>query len=676
MEQLVRRKDGSPAAGSGKKRTRLLDRVANSRIAIEGVAPEIGGGRFAVKRVEGEELAVEADIFCDGHDVIAAAVLVRTPNGEASETPMRRLGNDRWRAEIRLAQVGHHTYTIVAWRDLFSTWRDEVLKKRDAGQIVSLELDEGRNLVEAAVAVAGEQHAAALRRFLEHFEGFEHESDRLELLLSAEVAEAMAPAAPRNSLTQYDNELQVWVDRRAAAFSAWYELFPRSQSGDGKRHGTFDDVIARLPYIRDLGFDVLYLTPIHPVGRTNRKGRNNALSATPSDPGSVYAIGSGEGGHDAVHRELGTIEDFGRLVEAARDHGLEIALDFAIQCSPDHPWIKEHPEWFDWRPDGTIRYAENPPKRYEDIVNVHFYREAFPSVWHALRDVVLFWVDHGVRIFRVDNPHTKPFPFWEWLIAEVHERDPGVIFLSEAFTRPKPMKRLAKLGFSQSYSYFTWRNTKAELIEYLTELTTTEQREYFRPNFFANTPDINPIPLQTSGRAGFQARLLLAATLAGNYGIYSGFELCEATPLPDKEEYLNSEKYELKAWDWDRPGNIREDISLINRLRREHPALQQFTNLRFYNAWNDQIIYYGKWTDDKSDFILVAVNLESRSPQGAHFEVPLWEFGFPDEAAVDVEDLVSGGRFTWTGKVQHMLLDPHQRPYQVWRLLGPGASGR
>jgi starch synthase (maltosyl-transferring) len=466
------------------------------------------------------------------------------------------------------------------------------------------------------------------------------------------------------------------VDRREAAFSAWYELFPRSQSGDGKRHGTFDDVIARLPYVRDLGFDVLYLTPIHPIGRTNRKGRNNALSATPSDPGSVYAIGSDQGGHDAVHRELGTIDDFGRLVDAARDHGLEIALDFAIQCSPDHPWIKEHPEWFDWRPDGTIKYAENPPKRYEDIVNVHFYREAFPSLWYALRDVVLFWVDHGVRIFRVDNPHTKPFPFWEWLIEEVRERDPGVIFLSEAFTRPKPMKRLAKLGFSQSYTYFTWRNTKAELIDYLTELTTTEQREYFRPNFFANTPDINPFGLQTSGRAGFQARLLLAATLAGNYGIYSGFELCEATPLPDKEEYLNSEKYELKAWDWDRPGNIREDIALINRLRREHPALQQFTNLRFYNAWNDQIVYFGKWTDDKSDFILVAVNLDPHTAQGAHFEVPMWEFGLPDGAAIEVEDLVGGSRFSWTGKVQHMLLDPHQRPYQIWRLVGPGAPGR
>ena len=675
MEQLVRGRAGAPGNRPGETRAEgLLSRAPDSRIAIEAVTPELDGGRFAVKRAAGEVLAVEADIFSDGHDVIAAAVLVRPRGGTWRETPMRHLGNDRWRAEVTLPEVGLHSYTVIAWRDLFSTWRGEVLKKRNAGQVVTLELEEGRHLLEAGAQSGNEHEASAAKRFIEHFEGFEQQTDRLDLLLSNDVAELIARAGSRASLTRYDRELEVWVDRPAAAFSAWYELFPRSQSGDGRRHGTFDDVIARLPYVRDLGFDVLYLTPIHPVGTTNRKGRNNALSATPSDPGSVYAIGSADGGHDAVHPELGTIEDFDRLVAAAGEQGLEIALDFAIQCSPDHPWIKEHPEWFDWRPDGTIKFAENPPKRYEDIVNVHFYRDAFPSLWFALRDVVLFWIEHGVRIFRVDNPHTKPYPFWEWLIEEVHERDPEVIFLSEAFTRPKPMKRLAKLGFTQSYTYFTWRNTKQELTEYLTELTKSEQREYFRPNFFANTPDINPIPLQTSGRAGFQSRLILAATLAGNYGIYSGFELCEGTPLPDKEEYLDSEKYELKAWDWERHGNIREDVRIINRLRTEHAALQQFTNLSFYNAWNDNILYYGKTTEDKRDFILVAVNLDSHAAQGAHFELPLWEFGLPDDATIAVEDLVTGSRFTWTGKVQHMLIDPHQRPYQIWRLIGPGVQ--
>jgi starch synthase (maltosyl-transferring) len=481
----------------------------------------------------------------------------------------------------------------------------------------------------------------------------------------------MQRAGPRTHLTTYAKELAVWVDRRAAAFSAWYEMFPRSQSGDVERHGTFDDVIKRLPYVRDLGFDVLYFTPIHPVGRTNRKGRNNALKAEPGDPGSPYAIGSAEGGHDALHPELGSFEDFERLVDAARKHGLEIALDFAIQCSPDHPWIKQHPEWFDWRPDGTIKFAENPPKKYEDIVNVHFYRQAFPSVWYALRDVVVFWAERGVRVFRVDNPHTKPFPFWEWMIADVQARYPDAIFLSEAFTRPKVMKRLAKLGFTQSYTYFTWRNSKAELTEYLTELTRTEAREYYRPNFFANTPDINPVYLQSSGRAGFQARLVLAATLATNYGLYNGFEVCEGRPLPGKEEYLDSEKYEIKAWDMDRPGHIREDIRLVNRLRRERPALQQFANLEFYNAWNDRILYYGKYTSDLSDFVLVAVNLDPHNPQGAHFEVPLWEFGLADEASIEVENLVTGDRFSWTGKVQHMLLDPRERPYAIWRLARP-----
>jgi starch synthase (maltosyl-transferring) len=423
--------------------------------------------------------------------------------------------------------------------------------------------------------------------------------------------------------------------------------------------------------VQALGFDVLYFPPIHPIGRIARKGRNNSLTPAPADPGSPYAIGAAEGGHDAIHPELGTFADFARLVKAAKAHGLEIALDFAIQVSRDHPWIEEHPEWFDWRPDGTIKFAENPPKKYEDIVNVHFYREAFPSIWFALRDVVLFWVDKGVKIFRVDNPHTKPFPFWEWMIREVHAAHPEVIFLSEAFTRPKPMKLLAKLGFTQSYTYFTWRNTKQELTEYLTELTTGETPEYFRPNFFVNTPDINPVYLQTSGRPGFQVRLVLAATLGCNYGLYNGFELCEASPLPGKEEYQDSEKYEIKAWDSDRKGNIKADIALINKLRQNHPALQSFTNLKFYNAWNDEILYYGKSTPDLSDFVLFVVNLDPHIPQTAHFEVPLWEFGLPDEASIGVEDLVTGDRFTWTGKVQQMTIDPKTRPYTIWRLTGP-----
>jgi hypothetical protein len=547
--------------------------------------------------VVGDLLTVEADIFCDGHDQIAAALLYRPERGrDWREAPMRLVDNDRWRGEFILAENTRYLYTIIAWRDLFATWRDEVVKKRAAGLPISLELIEGRLLMEKAASEGSGGSADDRRELDELLQELRHapsEMAQLELLTHSRAVELLAGTGPRTNLTRYDKDLEVWVDRRAAEFSAWYEMMPRSQSGDPTRHGTFDDVIGRLSYVGDLGFDVLYLTPIHPIGRINRKGRNNTLEAVPGEPGSPYAIGSSEGGHDAVHPELGSFADFERLLAAAREHGIEIALDFAIQCAPDHPWVKEHPEWFDWRPDGSIKFAENPPKKYQDIVNVHFYRDAFPTIWFALRDLVLFWVEKGVRIFRVDNPHTKP------------------------------------------------------------------------------TPDINPYYLQTSGRPGFQVRLVLAATLAGNYGIYNGFELCESRAFPGKEEYLDSEKYELKAWDWDRPDHIREDVRRINRLRRAHPALQQFTNVTFYNAWNDHILYYGKAAPDRGDFLLFAVNLDPHNAHGAHFEVPLWEFGLPDDASIDAVDLVLEKRFTWTGKVQHMWLDPRERPYMIWQLIAP-----
>jgi starch synthase (maltosyl-transferring) len=417
-----------------------------------------------------------------------------------------------------------------------------------------------------------------------------------------------------------------------------------------------------------MGFDVIYFTPIHPIGRINRKGRDNSPSAAPGDPGSPYAIGSAEGGHDAIDPALGTLDDFRRLREAAAAHGLEVALDFAVQCSPDHPWLREHPDWFQWRPDGSIRYAENPPKKYEDIVNVDFYTDAaVPALWLALRDVVLFWAGYGVRLFRVDNPHTKPLPFWEWLIAEVRTRFPDAIFLGEAFTRPKPMYRLAKLGFSQSYTYFTWRNTKTEVTEYLTELTTTA-RDFFRPHFFLNTPDINPAFLQTSGRPGFLIRAALAATLSGLFGVYSGFELCEAQALPGREEYLHSEKYEIRARDWNAPGNIIAELTRLNRIRRANPALQTHLGITFLNAFNDQILYYAKATADLQNVVLVAVNLDPRFPQECDIEVPLWFWGLSDAAAAAVEDLMTGRSFVWYRKVQHIRLDPATLPFAIWRI--------
>ncbi|GLQ55561.1 alpha-1,4-glucan--maltose-1-phosphate maltosyltransferase [Devosia nitrariae] len=676
-------KPKAPTTAPGSQETadlETLSHLAASRLAIEGISPEIDGGRFPAKTVVGTPFIVEADIFGDGHDTIDAALLYR-PAGDTAwtELPMEFVANDRWRCELSFDANRMYEYTFIAWRDLFATWRKDTAKKFAAGLDIGLEIDEARLLLENAIRQeqhegrnAAQADIAALEDLLSACQSSDSDEDRLAMLSSEATAKLMHRAGPRTNLTRCERVLKVFVDRRAAAFSAWYELMPRSQSGDVNRHGTFDDVIARLPYVRDLGFDVLYFPPIHPIGRTNRKGRNNSLAPEPDDPGSPYAIGSKDGGHDAIHPELGTLEDFDRLVAAAHGHGLEIALDFAIQCSPDHPWIKEHPEWFDWRPDGSIKFAENPPKKYEDIVNVHFYRKAIPGLWLALRDIVLFWIEHGVTIFRVDNPHTKPFPFWEWLIADIRSHHPEAIFLAEAFTRPKVTKRLAKVGFSQSYSYFTWRNLKGELEQYLTELTTEECRHYMRPNFFANTPDINPYYLQYSGRPGFQTRLVLAATLAGNYGIYNGFEISEAASVPGKEEYLNSEKYEIRAWDFEQPDNIAWDIRLVNRLRREHPALQEFTNLAFYNAWNDNILCYGKRTSDLSDFLLFHVCLDPHHAQEASFELPLWEFGLADDASIEVEDLVAGHRFTWHGKYQHIRLDPYYKPYAIWRLIGSG----
>jgi starch synthase (maltosyl-transferring) len=645
------------------------------KVVVERVSPQVDGGRFAVKRVVGDVLQVEADVVSDGHDELSAALLVQAPDADDwTEVPMLPLGNDRWTAQVDLATVGAWTYTVAGWRDPIKSWLRDVAKKQAAGQPVDVELVEGLTLIRSITGLEPASPARAeLARIADQADpsrgGELSTAQRIALIQQPHISELLIGRV-RHDLARHPN-LQVWVDRKKATFSTWYELMPRSQSRVPGRHGTFNDVIARLPELRQLGFDVLYLTPIHPIGRINRKGRNNSLKAQLGEPGSPYAIGSDEGGHTALHPELGTFDDFTKLVEAAKQHGMEIALDFAIQCAPDHPWIKEHPGWFEWRPDGSIRFAENPPKKYEDIVNVTFYGKAFPEVWYALRDVVLFWIDNGVSIFRVDNPHTKPFPFWEWLIREVRAKHPNVIFLSEAFTRPKIMHYLAKLGFTQSYSYFTWRNTKQELTVYLQELTREPARDYMRPNFFTNTPDINPYYLQTSGRPGFQVRLFLAATLGTNYGVYSGFELCEAAAIAGKEEYLNSEKYELKVWDWNRPGNIKEDIRRLNTLRHQCPALQSFANVTFYNAWNDHILYYGKATPDKRDFLLFAVNLDPHHAQGAHFEVPLWELGLPDHATIRAEDLIVGRRFSWTGKVQHMLLDPKDRPYMIWRLLPP-----
>ncbi|HEX4294168.1 MAG TPA: alpha-1,4-glucan--maltose-1-phosphate maltosyltransferase [Rhizomicrobium sp.] len=621
-------------------RTKLPKLAAKEpRVVIASVAPALDDGRFAVKRIVGDEVVVEADVFADGHPLIAAELV----HGER-RVPMQPLGNDRWRASFVLDRVGRHEFMIEAWIDRYGGFARDLARKQQARRDIGLDVREGGAMVRKVLDVPACEPA---------------------ILLAPETVEAMRLRDERQFLTRSPVYV-IDADRTGAVFASWYELFPRSQTDDAARHGTFRDVIARLPAIRAMGFDVLYMPPIHPIGRTNRKGRNNTLNAGPHDPGSVYAIGSADGGHDAVHPQLGTLDDFRALIAAARTEGLEIALDFAVQCSPDHPWLKEHPGWFDWRADGSIKYAENPPKLYEDIVNVDFYaKDSVPSLWNALRDVVRFWAKEGVRIFRVDNPHTKPFAFWRWLIASVRATDPDVIFLAEAFTRPKVMYHLAKIGFTQSYTYFTWRNTKEELTEYLHELNEAPVRDFFRPHFFVNTPDIDPYFLQTSGRPGFLIRAALAATLSGLWGVYSGFELCEAAALPGREEYLDSDKYEIKPRDWNAPGNIVADIGGLNRLRKAHPALQTHLGVTFYNAFNPSILYYGKHVAGET--ILVAVNLDPLAPQECDFEIPLWEWGLPDGGALFVEDLLGGRQFVWHGKIQHLRLEPNA-PYRLWRV--------
>ncbi len=639
------------------------------RIVIEDTQPVIDSGQLAAKAIIGQPVTVTSKVFADGHDKMSVRIRYRAADEQDwHKASMRDLGNDSWIGEFTPTSVSRYVFRLEAWIDQYASYRYELEKKYAAGVSIGLELEEGRLHLAHAAERSQHELRGQIDSLLQRLaEDTEHEA-QVALLLHSETAAIMAQADNHAFLSR-SLEFPVDVERELAQFASWYELFPRSITEDKNRHGTFNDVHSRLPMIRDMGFDVLYFPPIHPIGRAFRKGPNNSLQAGPDDPGSPYAIGSTEGGHDAIHPELGTREDFRNLVAAAAEHGLEIALDFAIQCSQDHPWLKEHPGWFSWRPDGTIRYAENPPKKYQDIVNVDFYApDAIPSLWLELRDVVLGWVEEGVKIFRVDNPHTKPLPFWQWMIADIRAQHPEVMFLAEAFTKPAMMARLGKVGYSQSYTYFTWRNTKTELSEYFTLLNQTPWRECYRPNFFVNTPDINPYFLHDSGRAGFLIRAALATMGSGLWGMYSGFELCESAPVPGKEEYLDSEKYEIRPRDFTAPGNIIAEIAQLNRIRRQNPALQTHLGLKVYNAWNDNILYFGKRSADGSNFVLVAVSLDPRNAQEAHFELPLWEMGLPDDAATLGEDLMTGHTWTWYGKTQWMRIEPSYQPFGIWRI--------
>ena len=583
---------------------------------------------------------------------------------------MALVGNDRWRGAFSVGKVGRYEYTIEGWIDPFQTWRDGLAKRAAAGHDVHVDLLIGAGLIEAAAGRATGDDAGLLRRWARRIREETDMQSATSLALEEERFRAIQRYPDRQFATRYEKPLAVVVDGEKACFSTWYEVFPRSCSPEAGRHGTFRDCEAWLPYIASMGFDVVYLPPVHPIGRAFRKGKNNSVVAEPGDVGSPWAIGSEEGGHSSVHPQLGTLGDFRHFVSQAKEHGLEVALDIAFQCTPDHPYVKQHPEWFRKRPDGTIQYAENPPKTYQDIYPLDFESQHWRALWDELKNIFQFWIDHGVRIFRVDNPHTKPFAAWEWVIGEIKKEHNDVLFLAEAFTRPHVMYRLAKLGFSQSYTYFTWRNTKQELTEYFTELTRTEVREYFRPNLWPNTPDILSEFLQVGGRPAFMIRLILAATFGASYGIYGpAFELCENTPVQaGSEEYLNSEKYELKHRDLHSAWSLKDLISRINRIRRESAALQSNRNLRFHDTDNPMLICYSKATDDLSSVIVVIVNLDSFHRQTGWVHLDLAALGLGSDQAFQVHDLLGDGHYLWQGPRNYVELTPESLPAHILRV--------
>ena len=643
------------------------------RVVIERVEPEVDGGRFPIKRTVGEEVQVRADIYADGHDLLGAMLLYRTAGESAwAEVPMRMVNNDRWGARFRVKTLGRYVYTIVAWVDAFRTWSADLQKRAAAGQDIAVDVLIGAEIVRAAAGRARGSDAKKLAEVAAKLKesAKENRETAMRFALDAELTSLVNASRDRTADARYEKELAVVVDPEKARFSAWYEMFPRSCTTDPKRHGTFRDCIDRLPYIAGMGFDILYLPPIHPIGRAERKGKNNSTTPLPGEPGSPWAIGATEGGHKAIHPQLGSLEDLKDLVGKAKELGIDVALDIAYQCSPDHPYVKEHREWFRERPDGTVQYAENPPKKYQDIYPFNFDTGHARELWEELKSIVVYWIEQGIHVFRVDNPHTKPFAFWEWMIGEVKRDHPETIFLSEAFTRPKVMYQLAKLGFTQSYTYFAWKNTSWEIAEYFTELEEGGILEYFRPNLWPNTPDILNEYLQKSGRPGFMARLILATTLGASYGIYGpAFELCESRAVRDgSEEYLDSEKYQIRVWDINNPNSLRDLITHMNRIRRGSPALHQNTGLKFHPVDNTQMIAYSKVCDDPADMIFVVVNLDPHSRQAGWVNVDVDALHLGSEESYQVHDLLTDARYVWHGSRNFVDLNPSIVPAHIFRV--------
>lgn len=650
----------------------ILAEFPPSPIVVENVRPIVDGGKFPIKRVVGEEMTVTATAFRDGHGIIVVLLKYKEKSNQNGwheiEMECINRGLDLWQASLVFEKNTRYLYTVEAYTDLYHSWLADTTKKFEAGQDIASEQLEGeQHLAETLSRLPQNEY---LTQTLNNIQAADSQATKMAIFSEQRLITFMKENSARRDAARFEPTLEAIVDRVRARYAAWYELFPRSQGKRPGQSGTFADCTARLPEIKWMGFDVIYLPPIHPIGRTNRKGPNNSLVAGPNDPGSPWAIGNENGGHMAIEPSLGTFEDFANFVQACQEMDIEVALDLALNASPDHPYIKEHPEWFLKRPDGTIKYSENPPKKYEDIHSFDFEAPngAWKTLWQEIKNVVLFWIERGVRTFRVDNPHTKSVPFWEWVIDEIQAEHPDIIFLAEAFTRPPMMKTLGKIGFTQSYTYFTWRNFKGEIINYLTELTQTEMKEYYRGNFFANTPDILPEILQVGGRPAFKIRFVLAATLSSVYGIYSSFELCEGAAIPGKEEYLNSEKYEIKVWDWNRPGNIKDLIAKVNKIRRENPALHLYDNLQFHHSDDDNILFYSKATADKKNIILVVVNLDPYSTHQSRLVVPIERFDIDPHEPYRLHNLITGESLLCRGQELNVTLDPQAEPAYIFRL--------
>lgn len=648
----------------------MIQSDGRKRVVISNVSPQIEGGRYPAKAVVNDRVSIAADIFSDGHDEIAARVLFKhSDERKWSEAAMYPVMNDRWEAVLQLTRTGFYQFRIQGWVDHFTTWQNGLKKKYEAGQDIEMELRIGADMIESVALRSRGAESAMLVKWSAGLNDAEDPASGVVLALNDGLPSLMKRAREEDMVSTYPQTMLIEVERQRAAFSSWYELFPRSAAAEPGKHGTFKDVKRLLPRVAKMGFDVLYFPPVHPIGEDKRKGKNNSLQAGPEDPGSPWAVGNRAGGHKAIHPQLGTPADFKSLVKEAKKLNIEIAMDIAYQCAPDHPYVKEHPQWFKWRPDGTVQYAENPPKKYEDILPINFETEDWENLWKELKSVVEYWIDQGVTIFRIDNPHTKAFGFWEWMIREVRKKHPEVIFLAEAFTRPRLMERLAKAGFNQSYTYFSWRNSKYELEEYMRELTTTDLRYYFRPNFWPNTPDILPPFLSWGGENAHILRLVLAATLSSSYGIYGPvYEFCINTPHPGKEEYTDNEKYEIKHWDWDRYTRIREVITRVNRIRNQNAALQTTWNVEFAESSNEQIICYGKADHDKGNRLIVVVNLDPNNTQGAYVRVPLWQLGLRYGEPYIVRDLLSGSKYKWTDEWNYVQLNPFEMPAHIFKV--------